>query len=1180
MPNQNTLIVRVLLFTVCVALTAPVFGQRNRSVSEADMLRREEVRDELGLSDTQKTKLEELQKDSSPGREFFEPYLKKIAATEDKEEQSKIREEMTAAVAKQRLAFKEGAVKVLDSVQKNKLRGIFIESAGTRIFSDPNVIEEYGLSEEQTEKLAELNSERASASRKMGYDAPQEDRDKFREEWNEKLLSALTDDQRARYTKESAYYEVKEVAAAPAAGGAGGATPLSPQTPSGPVISSFGGDATDTTKRVETFSFNFRGAPWEQVLQMYADGAGMTLELTQVPPGTFTHTDPNKYSPRRTLDILNGALLRKGYAVIENDGFVVVMNIDNGIPPYLVPEVSIEELLELGSDPKVGEHQLVTVKIPVEGMETGRAAQEVEPLVGPHGSIIALTESRILIITDTGGSLRKIHGLLTLAMGQAKPDALMFKSYPLRNMDAEEAQTAVLTQFGMQQGATNVSAAVEMQQRMQARSQQRTQPQSRQPAATTSGPQIQVAADLRLNSLLVTGTAQQHELVSSILTTLDVSEDVYGNPLSRRSRGTYLEVYKVTGAQADEVAKTLTAMNMPGVQVVNEDGRAGTIHVMAGEKQHEEVAMLIRKLDGGGSGGSVAVIPLAQMDPLTAAATLRSLFYNDGEDAPTIETDLYRRVLIVRGGIEQITQIRAILADMGEDGSGVRQRGDGGTIRRFALQGRNPDDFVRILQQAWDANETQKINIVIPNESGPIRERRTTEELPGGVEETKPTSTLRDNLSRTDGVIPDSQWRPWRATIERIQREQMGVAAQPEPPQQGEFISVKAFREMADAAADESGIDTDRLDVIVIGDELLFSSPDEAMLDRLEDLLDELHQSMPFKPEYTVVYLKSADALEAADMLSQFFPSSSVATTSASTGGSMLGSLASGIGSMGSSLMDATGLSGLGSGPQSLKIIPDIRTNSLFMTGPQSMIKDALAFLDVIDSDNIPESLKDMQPHAIQVVYADVRDVEVRVKELFKTYTEAQGGNNRQNQQNPLAAMFGGGGGKGNDPASQIRLLVEADDQTGTLYVNCNQQLFEAVEGVVRDIDTRTREANPGIRVIQLQHADASMIQQSLTSLLPRVSISSSRTSGSSSSNSSGSGSTSSGNSSQDAFQKAIQDRIRQQGGFGGQRGGGTGGSPFGGGRGTGGGGFGGGGRGAGGGGFGGGGRGAGGGRR
>lgn len=1172
MPNQNTLTFRVLLFTVCLFVTAPVFGQRNRSVSEADMLRREEVRDELGLSDTQKTKLEELQQQSSPGREFFEPYLKKIADTEDKDEQSKIRAEMTAAVSKQRLAFKENAVKVLDSVQKNKLRGIFIESAGTRIFSDPVVVEQYGLSEEQTEKIAELNGERASASRKLGYDSSAEDREKFRVEWNDKLLSALTDEQRARYEKESAYYQRQEVAAAPANGGTPDATsPQAPQAPSGPVISSFGGESTGETKRVEKFSFNFRGAPWEQVLQMYADGAGLTLELAQVPPGTFTHTDPNEYSPRRTLDILNGALLRKGYAVIENDGFVIVMNIDNGIPPYLVPEVSIEELLELGSDPKVGEHQLVTVKIPVEGMETGRAAQEVEPLVGPHGSIIALTESRILIITDTGGSLRKIHGLLTLAMGQAKPDALMFKSYPLRNMDAEEAQTAVLTQFGMQQGATNVSAAVEMQQRMQARSQSRTQPQSRQPTTTTSGPQIQVAADLRLNSLLVTGTTQQHQLVESILTTLDVDEDAYGNAISRRSRGTYLEVYKVTGAQADEVAKTLTAMNMPGVQVVNEDGRAGTIHVMAGEKQHEEVAMLIRKLDGGGSGGSVAVIPLAQMDPLTAAATLRSLFYNDGEDAPTIETDLYRRVLIVRGGIEQITQIRAILADMGEDGSGVRQRGDGGTVRRFALQGRNPDDFVRILKQAWDANETQKINIVIPNESGPIRERRTTEELPGSVQDNQPASTPRDNLSKSD-TIPDSQWRPWRETIARIQREEQGLTAAA-APREGEFISVKSFRQLADSATDETGIDPDNLDVIIIGDELLLSSPDEAMLDRLEDLLDELHQSMPFKPEYTVVYLKSADALEAADMLSQFFPSSSVATTSSATGGSMLGSLASGIGSMGSSLMDATGLSGLSSGPQSLKIIPDIRTNSLFMTGPQSMIKDALAFLDVIDSDNIPESLKDMQPHAIQVLYADVRDVEVRVKELFKTYTEAQGGNNgRQNQQNPLAAMFGGGG-KSNDPASQVRLLVEADEQTGTLYVNCNQQLFEAVEGVVKDIDNRTQEANPGIRVIQLQHADASMIQQSLTNLLPRVSVSSSRTTGSTSSSSNNSSGGSSGNAGQDAFQRAIQDRIRQSGGFGGQRGGTTGGSPFGGGRGAGGtGGFGGGGRGTGG--FGGGGRG------
>lgn len=1126
MPNLRNLLSRLLLITFCVGIcVSPAFAQRGRSSSESELLKREEVRSELGLTDEQSKKLEELQKSATVGRDFFEPFLKRIGDAKDKEEQSKIRDEMNAAVAKQRQAFQMTALTVLKPEQKKKLRGVFIESAGMRIFSDPNVAKEYGLDEAQLKKLEELNSERRTASRALGFDASEEAREKFSTEWNAKLMAVLTKEQAGRYKKESALAPKPQVAAV---------TPSKSNTetqprqadPTGPVVSSFG-SGSGASNKVETFSFNFQGAPWEQVLQMYADGAGLTLELAQVPPGTFNHTDANEYGPRKTLDILNGALLRKGYVMIESDGFVIVMNVDNGVPPYLVPEVSIEDLLKVGEEPVVGDHQLVTVKIPIEGMETGRAAQEVEPLVGPHGGIIALTESRILIITDVGESLRRIQGLLTMAMSQAKPDAQMFKSYFLTNMDAEEAQIAVMTQFGMQQNATNVSAAAEAQSRLQSRTQQSrggtpTRTATPQPSAANKTTPIQIASDLRLNSLLVTGTAAQHTLVASILESLDVSEGPDGQPLTRDRKGTYLEVYTVKSASADEVAKTLAAMNMPGVTVVNEDGRAGTIHIMATSRQHEEVGMLIRKLDGnGGSGGAVAVIPLAQMDPLAAAATLRSLYYTE-EDGPTIETDLYQRLLIIRGDIDQITQIREVLKGMGEDGTGVRQRGDGGALRRFALQGRNPDDFVKILQQAWDANETQKINIIVPKEAGPIRERRTTDEPEAEVE----SSTMGDNLSGRDNTtLPNSQWRPWRETIRKIQDKQQAKT--------GDFISVKASQTAP--VADEPAVTTQDkktpLSVIVYGDELILSSPDEAALDRLEDLLDELSQSLPFKPEYTVIYLKSADALEAADMLSQFFPSSSVATTSASTGGSMLGSLGSSLGSMGGSLMDMTGLSGLGSS-QGLKIIPDIRTNSLFMTGPQSMIKDALAFLDVIDSDNIPDSLKDMQPHSIQLMYADVRDVETRIKELFKTYTEAQGGG-KQNQQNPLAAMFGGGGGKAADAASQVRLLVEAHDQTNMLYVNCNQQLYKEIEGVVKEIDESTRIANPGIRVIQLKHADASMIQQSLTNLLPRVSVSSSSTNSSSRTTSGNTTGGSSGNPQQDAINKAIQDRIRQQSGGG-----------------------------------------------
>lgn len=1152
-----------------IVLTAahPAVAQRTGG-SEAELLRRSEVHRELGLSEEQSQKLEELQAKSNTSRDDFEQFRKDLSAATTDEEKTKIREEFSQKVIKSRSLFQDNARAVLTPEQQAALRGLYLKNAGPRGLTNDEISAEYGLTDEQKEEIQALAQQQRAASRSLPSDATEEDREKFNQDWQEKFLAVLTDDQKARYQKElsqapgpsEAVAEAEAPAERPAEAGspadpaasAGSPAEMSNEPPEGAeAVASFGGDVSPGNRRtISEFSFNFRYAPWDQVLQMFADATGLTLDLNKTPPGTFSHLDNNKYSAEQALDILNGYLLRKGFGLFEKDGFLHVRNLDDGIPPSLIRDVSIEELLN-DRDKPVGDHELVNVTIEIDDMDTGKAAQEIEALLGPWGSMIALTESNLLILTDIGSNLRRIYGLLQTAMSKSRPDAQLFKMYYLRHMDAEEAEIAVMTQFGMRQNVANVSYGVEQQSRSRSRN------AAPQPAPTPSKPEteIQIASDLRLNSLLVTGTAKQHELVETILSAIDVGEDRDGNTIGRSRRGTYLEVYQVKSADAGEVTKTITAMNIPGVQVVNEDRRTGRIHIMATERQHEEVAALVRQLDGGGSSGSVSVIQLHQMDPLSAAATLRSLFYAEGEDGPTIETDLYGRRLIVRGSVEHITQIKQVLADLGETG-GPRERAEG-KVRNVPLQGRDPEKFLRILKQNWEDREKSRLEIYIPEESGPVKSRQTAEgELPsssGGANPPPMIPTPQPQRRNSGGDAqsgdsgsaedegPKTRPGPPVTSIEELKRSHRHipvrsmVAQDENQPTRGQ-----------PAADSDNSSDDPPVEVYVLGDDLVITGRDEDELDRLEDLLDTLQQTIPFKPEYTQFFLKSADALEASDMLSQFFPSSSVATTSMASGGSMLGSLTSGLGSMGSDLMDATGLSGLGASSNSLKIIPDIRTNSLFMSGPPMMIKDAIALLKVLDSNDGPDSLKDMQARQIPVAHADVRDVKSMLDQLFKTYLEPQGNGRQQQQQNPLAAMFGGGGGRNNE-ATQIRMTLAVDEQNSLILVNSSQDLFEEVEDVVGALDQAAQDANRLIRVIQLKNADATMIQQSLTNLLPRVSVTSSRTN-SSSGGSGSSGGSSGGNddkarqaaeqAQREAFQRAIQQRFQQQ------RGGGGGGNP------------------------------------
>ena len=1177
----------MMLVLVLATLTSgfvsqSAFAQRRRL--EVDLLSQGETRQEIGLSEAESEKVAELLRTSTPDSDFFKPYLERIGEADDAEKDA-IRKEMFAKREEMTQAGKAKVIESLTDEQKKNLRSLFLESARMRAFTDARVAKEYEVTEEQIAQITKIDNERRSAERKMDDDASNDDWAKFDTEWQNKFLAVLNEKQQAMYKVQATRAKPASVATG-TSGSTGNGSPTTQgttkdavQQPAGESMGSFGASSQGGTKLIESFSFNFRNEMWERVLQMYADGAGLTLDLNQVPPGTFSHFDNNSYSAVKTMDILNGYLNRKGFVMIQKDGFLSVMNVDNGIPPYLIRDVSAAELLQVTPTLAVGENELANFKMDVDGMDAAKLAQEIEAVLGPLGSMVALTESKVLILTDVGANLRRIHGFLVDAKSKSKPDTLIFRSYFIKNMDAEEAEIAVMTQFGMRQNVQNVSAGNGPQSHSRTRQGQggqgsqnsRSQSTQTSSSASTAAP-LQIASDLRLNSLLITGTAVQHELVETILKALDVSEGPNGESLTRGRKGTYLEVYQVNNSDTAEVTKTLTAMNIPGVTVVNEDGRNGRIHIMATERQHEEVAILVRQLDGAGSTGSVAVIPLTSMDPISAAATLRSLFFADGDAAPTIETDLIGRRLIIRGNIESITQIRAVLADLGEDGSGVRPRGEGGLVRRFSLQGRNPEQFLQVLQQQWESQQGTKINIVVPNDDSPIRSRRTpdqeigTDQRPGSPAANAPAAEQpsgRDwnpaDRKATGDNISDWGWKSGNGSAQAGSRHLSGrqTSARKRTSHQSSsratgsrvstpHVSTSHVSIWQTAAVQEKNMTAPKAsmkksDVVVqlMGDDLLLVADDPSALDELEALLDMLHRSLPMKPEWTVVYLKQSDATEAADMLSQFFPSSSVSSPVGAASSSLLGDLGASLGNVGSNLLDATGLSGLGMSSSTLRIIPDIRTNSLFITGPQSMINDALSFLQVLDSDDVPNSQKDMEPRQIALKYADVSAVASVVRDVFSPYLEAPNQQRRQ-QANPLAAMFGGGGGGAAAPsATGVRMTLGIDTNTSTITINSNQEIYDEVASVILQMDQAAELAHPTVRSIQLRNTDAAVVQTMLRNLMPKVSVSSSSTSRTSSGGGGG-GRSSSSSASQNAQNQLRQRALQQlQGGGGGRSGGG-----------------------------------------
>ena len=1102
------------LFVVCggiLWMSAAAFGQANVG-TELDLLRRDDIRTQLGLTETQAQKIEEATKTGTISQDFFKPYLERMKG-KTPEEQSAIRAEMNLAVAKAKEDVGLQSLNLLDSRQLKMLRSIYISQAGYRSLTDPRVAADLSLTDEQKAQLVELNTARSEAATQLGFSATEEQNAAFKTEWEAKFLAVLNAEQKDMWTSlnagvvsvqspVTAMTDVAGPGTTPMPSGANSDTP----PPGAQVMSSFGSaaDTAEESQLVEKFTFNFRYAPWEQVLQDFAVSTGYTLDMAQIPNGTFSHIDSKEYNVDQTLDIMNGYLQRKGFALVRKDGFLVCVNVKDGIPNILVPDVKVEELMakDESGHYKIGENELVRLQILLKGVDVGVMAQEVESLTGPLAKMTALTQSGIMFISDTGSNLRKISEFLDTAMQNIDKE-LLFKPYPLTNIAAEEAEYMLLAQFGMRSGAgaaLNVSAA-------SGRNDRRGQPPTPPVQAST----LKVMSDVRSNSLFVTGSEADHALVVEIIKAIDISElPESAKRFMSESSGPYLRVYKVTG-RADQAALSINAM-MPGV-VVNEDNNASTVHIFGTAKQHQQVSEWVEAFAAGsGAAGSVAVIPLVKMDPLTAAATLRNLFISEGTSAPTVETDLYGNRIIVKGTATQVDQIKQVLADLGEDGTGVRPKGEGGNIRRYPLRGRDVDEFMQFLEGEWKRTESTPIRIVTPQKKGPIRDKLVPSQKSTGVTE---------DPEAAPAEVPSTTESERRSRL----RKQTGYVAVRRQDETTEGQSAPA----ADSTAGNGG-PLDGIQIVVDGDELLLIYEDEAALDRLEETMDFLQQSIPYRTRWTVFYLQASDATEAAALLEQLIPSSSVTDTAASTGfsfGSVFRPITDSVSNM-------TGLSGIGQNPQTLRIIPDARSNSLLVTGPQSLVDEAEKLLEVLDSNEIPESLRDMQPRQLVVEYADIDDVATMVKESFKPFLEPVGGQQQQN--NPLAALMGGGGGGNNrkEPAG-VQMTIAVDRQNSRLVVSSSEELFLKVESIVQEMDEASKSANRTVRYVQLIHSDATMVQNSLTAMFPRVTSSTTRSS---------SGSTGDNAPRTDGGSNSNQTPTNPFGG----RGGGIGGSPFGGG--------------------------------
>jgi type II secretory pathway component GspD/PulD (secretin) len=843
-------------------------------------------------------------------------------------------------------------------------------------------------------------------------------------------------------------------------------------------------------------TFNFRYQPWQDVLDWFAEQAGLSLLVEAPPPGTFNYRDSRSYTPAEALDVLNGVLLTKGYTLVRRDRMLVVVNLEDGIPPNLVPDVPLEELNQRG------EYELVRVIFPVWNMTPEQAAEEVQPLLGPQGKAITLPQSRQIQVTETAGRLRTIRSIIN-AVEQPDLGTAGMREFKLKYLTYESAMPTIRQMMGI-------------------------------PAEASGTPDgmMQITKSATDDKLLFRGAAQYSARLEEILRLIDVPEAVGINGAPQ------LEVYSITQADPDAVKDALEALlgDDPTVRL-SADDENGFVVAIARPPQQATIRATIDQMQQ--DSRDVDVIRLANIDPQTAVMAINKLFGGTGEEpdpkAPKVDADLSSRSLLIRGTESQVAQIRALLRKLGEGDeqtSGVvaaRQR-----VRVLPYTGAAARSALSQIEQIWPNVSGNRIRIISPNGSGirtyrpgdDLEERVPTDDRPTGAAATLPLDgsseplqglwqmllngnlrTVPEEPARGPDTLPEPKADESQDRMTRIKPRSnlFRLAAQEVEPTQTQPAETDSAGP-ADSAqslprTNESETqspqreqtarpeaDPKRGSPIVVAPGpggTLIASEDVEALDRLEELLSIVAgKSTTTGREYAIFYLKYSKASTIAEVLAAIF--------GGRAGGNdrgLIGDLANNaLGNVGGALMGDLLLGGGGSSggvftSANVDIVPDARLNALIVHAKPTDLDTIEQLLKVLDQRAGPEDVEaEAEARLIQVVNMPAQQIADIVQTVYQDRMTGPGA--MMSPQEMMKMIRGGP----NTEQSIQKMSIAVDAENNMLIVRAPDPLFEEVDALVKQLDQSLADSPEITRVVSLKHSNSAAVEKAIAAIAPGVS--------------------------------------------------------------------------------------------
>jgi type II secretory pathway component GspD/PulD (secretin) len=590
-------------------------------------------------------------------------------------------------------------LELLTDEQKAALDKAGIARAGMFGLTDPKIAAALKLTEEQKGQIAKQVGDYQQVLA-TGTDLQKQVAKGFAEK---KIVGLLSDEQKA--TWESLSGVPAGAAAAPPAGATAQAAPGPGPGPGpafgprfGPGAGAAPVEGTGPTRAQPKYQgaivstdgklrFNFKYAPWRDVIDWFAEQADLSLSTDVYPLGTFNYVNKRAHTPEEALDVLNTVLATEGFTLVRRDKMAMLFNLQDGpVPPEFVPIVKPEDLH------KLGEFELVSCVFQLEKMTPEEAEVEVNRLKGPQGSVILLSKAKQVWVTEHASKLRTIQRMIQAIEGGGFKDEKV-QVIRLKELSPGEFLTMVRPSLQIPEGTF----------------------------ATTDG-SLRFAMDELGGKLIVTGKQVAIDRVLELQKLVDVPLEESEGPISP-IEAPQLEVYAITEADPDGVLAVLQTMLATETNVrMAKDPKTGHIVVFAKPSQHASIRATIDAMQRDGS--AIEVIKLKRLDPSEVVLALTQLLGDPtGKDplaaskAPKMYADAINMTLTVRGTPPQIKQVRDYLAQQGEiTEPGAEATLERANFRTISATGRSARMALEQLELLWPATgRANRLNIRTPS---------------------------------------------------------------------------------------------------------------------------------------------------------------------------------------------------------------------------------------------------------------------------------------------------------------------------------------------------------------------------------------------------------------------------------------------------------------------------------